>query len=245
MDFSTLAGVGGMILLIAIGGATGELSSVFLNAHGIIIVGGGTLVALCINTPMAYLSETMGLALGLFKKSVHGRAEDLIPEITRMAEQVQTGGLGVLRNVDTKLAGGYLQSAATTALEYNNPEFVRTVLETEVNNHVDHTNEVINVIRTGGVVAPMFGLIGTLIGIIKVLASISDPEKSMPAMAIAITSAFYGITLANLFFIPVAGKLRVRLWEEVKIKAMVVEGVIGMMKGTVPLVLERKLQSFK
>ena len=55
----------------------------------------------------------------------------------------------------------------------------------------------------------------------------------------------YGITFANVFFIPVAGKLRLRLWEEIKVKAVVVEGVIGMMKGTVPLVLERKLQSFK
>lgn len=245
MDLSTFAGWFGALLLVVVGAMTGELSAVFLNAHGIVIVGGGTFIALMINTPASYLRDTVAAIFSMFRKSAHGTPDALIPEITRMAEQVQTGGLGVLRNVDSRLAGGYLQSAATTALEYNNPEFVRTVLETEVNHHVDRANEVINVIRTAGVVAPMFGLIGTLIGIIKVLANIADPEESMPSMAVAITSAFYGILFANIFFIPVAGKLRMRLWEEVKIKAMVIEGIIGMMKGMVPLVLERRLESMK
>jgi len=245
MDFTTWAGIIGVVVLLVVGAVSGELSSIFLNAHGIIVVGGGTLVAMMINTPTAYLKETVMTLFSLLRSSNNGKPEDIIPEITRMAEQVQTGGLGVLRNVDSRLAGGYLQSAATTALEYNNPDFVRTVLENEVNNSVDRSNEVINVIRTAGVVSPMFGLIGTLIGIIKVLASISDPTESMGYMAVAITSAFYGILMANILFIPTAGKLRMRLWEEVKMKALVIEGVIGMMKGTVPLVLERKLQSIK
>lgn len=245
MDFSSIMGLGGIVALIVFGAATGEISGTFLNVHGLVIVFGGTACAMLINTPMVYVRETFTAILSLVRSSSHGRAEDLIPEITRMAEQVQQGGMGVLRNVDTRFAGGYLQSAATTALEYNNPEFVRSVLETEVNSHVDRANEVINVIRTAGVVSPMFGLIGTLLGIIKVLATISDPETSMGYMAVAITSAFYGILLANVVFIPTAGKLRVRLWEEVKIRAIVIEGVIGMMKGTVPLVLERKLHAFK
>lgn len=245
MDFSSIVGLGGIFALVAVGAATGEISGTFLNVHGLIIVFGGTACAMLINTPIVYVRETFTAILSLVRSSSHGNAEDLIPEITRMAEQVQQGGMGVLRNVDARFAGGYLQSAATTALEYNNPEFVRSVLETEVNSHVDRANEVINVIRTAGVISPMFGLIGTLLGIIKVLATISDPKTSMGYMAVAITSAFYGILLANVVFIPTAGKLRVRLWEEVKIRAIVIEGVIGMMKGTVPLVLERKLHAFK
>jgi len=245
MDFSTLIGFGGIFALVALGGATGELSAVFLNWHGIAIVFGGTTCAMLINTPAAYLREMVRAVLTLYRAGSYGKVDALVPEIVRIAEQVQSGGLGVLRNIDSRSAGGYLTSAATTALEYNNPEFVRSVLETEVNAQVDRANEIINIIRTGGVVAPMFGLIGTLIGIIKVLANISDPEESMGYMAIAITSAFYGILLANVIFIPVAGKLRMRLWEEIKVKAIVIEGICGMMKGMVPLVLERKLQSFK
>ncbi len=245
MDLSTIGGVGGALALIVIGVMTGEVSAIFLNFHGITIVFGGTFVAMLINTPLAYVAQAVRSTIDLFKSDPYGAPEKLIPEIVRLAEQVQGQGMTALRGVNNKLAGGFLEEAATTALEYNNPEFVKKVLENEVNNGVDRTNEVINVVRTAGVLSPMFGLLGTLIGIVQVLKVIADPEKVGPSMAVAITTAFYGIAFANLVCIPVAGKMRMRLWEEVKMKAMVVEGIHGMMTGVVPLVLERRLQSLK
>lgn len=245
MDFSTIGGVGGALLLIIIGVMSGEISTIFLNFHGIVIVFGGTFVAMMINTPLTYLAQTIRDMMGLFRPAPYASPEKLIPDIVKLAEQVQGQGLTALRGVNEKLAGGFLAEAATTALEYNNPEFVKSVLENEVNNGVDRSNEVINVVRTAGVLSPMFGLLGTLIGIVQVLKVIADPEKVGPSMAIAITTAFYGIAFANLICIPVAGKLRVRLWEEVKMKAMIVEGIHGMMTGVVPLVLERRLLSLK
>ncbi|PIP81460.1 MAG: hypothetical protein CO113_10410 [Elusimicrobia bacterium CG_4_9_14_3_um_filter_62_55] len=245
MDFSTIGGVIGAVVLLALGIATGEVNEVFLNAHGIVIVFGGTLVAMLINTPLSYFSATLRATLDLFRPDPYGAPEKIIPNLVRLAEQVQGQGLAALRGVDAKAAGGFLQEAATTALEYNNPDFVKKVLENQVNNGVDRANEVINVVRTAGVLSPMFGLLGTLIGIVQVLKVIADPEKVGPSMAVAITTAFYGISFANLVCIPVAGKLRMRLWEEIKIKAMVVEGIHGMMTGVVPLVLERRLQSFR
>jgi chemotaxis protein MotA len=245
MDMSTIAGVGGALALIVVGIATGEVSAVFFNAHGIVIVFGGTFVAMLINTPLQYVRASVRATFSLFRPDPYGSPEKIIPDIVRLAEQVQGQGLSALRAVDGKAAGGFLQEAATTALEYNNPEFVKKVLENQVNNSVDRTNEVINVVRTAGVLSPMFGLLGTLIGIVQVLKVISDPEKVGPSMAVAITTAFYGIAFANIVCIPVAGKMRMRLWEEIKVKAMVVEGIHGMMTGMVPLVLERRLQSFR
>ena len=245
MDLSTIIGFGGFIVLIVLGVASGEVSRVFMNLHALIIVFGGTALAMLVNTPLNYLRETLQAGASLFRKDPHGDPGELIPVLTRMAQDVQTNGLGALRNTDTRLASGYLAEASTTALEYNNPEFVRKVLETEVNNQVDRANEVINVVRTAGVVSPMFGLIGTLLGIIEVLRHIEDPSKTGGAMAIAITSAFYGILFSNVICIPVAGKMRMRLWGEIKMKAMIVEGIVGMMQGTVPLVLERRLQAFR
>jgi chemotaxis protein MotA len=245
MDFSTIAGVGGAIVLLVIGVVSGEVSGIFLNWHGILIVFGGTLVSMLINTPFSYLKDTVLATVRLVRRDPYGEPESLIPELVKMAQNVQSGGLNTLRATDQRIAGGYVHSAAMTALEYNNPEFVRKVLETEVNNEVDRANEVINVVRTAGVLTPMFGLVGTLIGIVQVLQQIADPEKVGPAMAVAITAAFYGIITANLVCVPVAGKLRVRLWEQIKSKAMVVEGIVGMMEGAVPLVLERRLQSLR
>jgi len=245
MDITTFVGVCGVLIMLLLGGVTGELSSVFLNAHGIAIVFGGTLIAMLINTPSRYVRETVVALLNLFKRDRFGDSGELITTITRLCEQVQAHGLGALRGINENVAGGFLAEAATTAMEYNNPEFVRRVLETEVNNKVDRVNEVINVVRTAGILAPMFGLLGTLIGIVRVLAFISDPSKAGPAMAVAITTAFYGIAISNLVCVPMAGKMRFRLWEEIKIRAMIIEGIVGMMQGTVPLVLERRLQAFK
>lgn len=245
MDLATVAGTAGIVLLITLGVMSGEVGSIFVNAHGILIVFGGTFAAMLINTPLTYVKDTFMACFAMFRSDPYGEPGALIPILVRLAEQVQQGGLQALRAADPNVADGFLGAASTTALEYNNPDFVRRVLEAEVNNQVDRANEVINVIRTAGVVSPMFGLIGTLLGIIKVLQQISDPKAVGGSMAIAITSAFYGIMFANLVCIPVAGKLRMRLWEEIKIKAMVVEGVIGMMQGTVPLVLERRLMSYK
>ncbi|MBI3297573.1 MAG: MotA/TolQ/ExbB proton channel family protein [Elusimicrobia bacterium] len=245
MDLATIAGTAGILFLIALGVISGEVGSIFVNAHGILIVFGGTFAAMLINTPIVYVKDTFLACLNMFRSDPYADPAELVPIIVRLSEQVQQGGLQALRAADPQAAGGFLGAAATTALEYNNPEFVRRVLETEVNNQVDRANEVINVIRTAGVVSPMFGLIGTLLGIIKVLQQIADPKAVGGSMAVAITSAFYGIMFANLFCIPIAGKLRMRLWQEIKMKAMVVEGVIGMMQGTVPLVLERRLLSYK
>ena len=134
--------------------------------------------------------------------------------------------------------------AATAALEYNDSNFVRQVLEQEINQNVDDMNEVTNVYRTMGIMSPMFGLLGTLIGIVEVLKDLANPESVGPAMAVAITSAFYGILFANVVCVPIAGKMRAKVWMEVRMKSMILEGILEIMKGSVPLVVERRLQSF-
>jgi chemotaxis protein MotA len=153
--------------------------------------------------------------------------------------------MSALKEADPKVAGGFLERAATAALEYSDSKFVRQVLEQEINQAFDDINEVANIYRTMGVLAPMFGLLGTLIGIIAVLKEISNPEAVGPAMAVAITSAFYGILFANIVCVPVAGKLRSRALAQIRIKSMVLEGIMEIMKGSLPMVVERRLQAYK
>ena len=102
--------------------------------------------------------------------------------------------------------------ASLAALEYNDSNFVKQVMEQEINQAADETNEIANVYRTMSILMPMFGLLGTLIGIIGVLRDLSNPENVGPAMGVAITSAFYGIFMANMICVPIAGKIRARIW---------------------------------
>jgi len=161
-----------------------------------------------------------------------------------LAEQCRSLGLSALKDADPRHASGFLSRVASAALEYNDSNFVKHVIELEINQGADEMNEVANVYRTFGLLAPMFGLLGTLIGIIGVLKQVSDPDAVGPAMSVAITSAFYGILFANMVCVPISGKIRSRIWLQVKLKSMILEGVLEIMKGSIPMVVERRLQSY-
>jgi len=244
MDITTILGVAGAVVLVLAGFAGGQISASLINMHGVIVVIGGTVVATLINTPRKFIIRSVLELGGIFSENDEASPEKLIPVLVNLAEQSRMRGLTALKEADTRVAKGFLNRAATAALEYNNHEFVRQVLEQEINQSVDDMNEVANVYRTMGVMAPMFGLLGTLIGIIEVLKDLGNPESVGPAMAIAITSAFYGIFLSNMVCGPIAGKMRAKVWMEVRMKSMIMEGVLEIMKGSVPLLVERRLQSY-
>lgn len=244
MDITTLLGFAGAIALLAAGVAGNQISSSLINMHGLVVVFGGTIIATLINTPLKYITRAVVELGWIFKENGEASPEKLIPVLVNLTEQARLHGFSVLKDADPALAGGFLSRAATAALEYNDSNFVRQVLEQEINQNVDDMNEVTNVYRTMGLLAPMFGLLGTLIGIVEVLKDLANPESVGPAMAVAITSAFYGILFANVICVPIAGKMRAKVWMEVRMKSMIVEGVLEIMKGSVPLVVERRLQSF-
>ena len=242
MDLTSLFGVVAMAALLFAGVKSGQIPDYFLNWHAVIIVFGGTGAAIVLNTPWDELKRAIGQLARLW------RAPDLdtnraVRAIVDLSEQVRARGLTALREADKKAAGGYLARAASTAADYNNPDLVRQILEDEINAAYDQDGESINVYRTAGVLSPMFGLLGTLIGIVAVLKEISNPEAVGKAMSIAMTTAFYGIGLANIVCVPVAGKLRSRTVSELRVRGLVSEGIVMILKGTVPAVVERRLQA--
>ena len=95
-----------------------------------------------------------------------------------------------------------------------------------------------------GAYAPAMGLIGTLIGLVQMLANMSDPGNIGPAMAVALLTTFYGALFANIVFLPLAGKLRLRSGEEVQVREIVTEGILSIANGVNPRILEQRLQAF-
>ena len=244
MDFATILGLIGLGVFVVFGAADAGISSSLLNMHAVTVVFGGTLIALLINTPLKYLIRAITTLKIIFFNKEESSPEKIIPVIVELAQECRTRGLSAFKDTDANIANGFLSRAATAALEYNDSNFVRHVLEQEINQKIDEMNEVANVYRTMGILAPMFGLLGTLIGIMGVLREISNPEFVGPAMAVAITSAFYGIVFSNVVCVPIAGKIRAKTWMDVKVKSMILEGIMEITKGSVPLVVERRLQSY-
>jgi len=244
MDITTFFGLAAFAGLIAVGIATGQLPAVFLNWHGLSIVIGGVTASMLINTPRFLLVDAF-LALGdVLRPGLRGRREEDVAAVLRLCEAVRARGIVAFQEADAEAAGGFLAAAARTAAELNNPDLVGDVLRDEVSSAFEHRNETVNVFRTLSILAPMFGLLGTLIGIVQVLRLISNPEQVAPAMAVAVTTAFYGIALANGVCVPVAGKLRLRYIAEMRVRMMAAEGVVMILKGAVPMIVERRLRAF-
>lgn len=244
MDLSTVLGLAAFVVFIIVGVATKQLSASLLNVHGVFVVLGGSFVAMLLNTPIRYLVKAVTEMKTLFFEDDSDNLNKIIPVMTALAEQCRQKGLSALKDADPQIARGFLNRASMAALEYSDTNFVKQVMEQEINQAADETGEVANVYRTLSVLMPMFGLLGTLLGIIEVLKDLANPESVGPAMAVAITSAFYGIFMANMICVPIAGKIRARIWLDVKLKAMILDGVLEIMKGSIPIVVERRLQAY-
>ena len=244
MEISTLIGIAAFGGLIAIGIKTGQLPAVFLNWHGLGIVIGGLSAAALLNTPLSLLASSLRAVFDIFGPGPGGRRAESVAAVVSLCEAVRARGVVAFQEADPKAAGGYLATAAAAAGELNNPDLVAEVLRDEIANAFERRNEIVNVFRTMSILAPMFGLLGTLIGIVQVLRVMASPEQVGPAMAVAITTAFYGITLANGVCVPIAGKLRLRYIQEMRVRTMAAEGVVMILKGAVPMIVERRLRVY-
>jgi chemotaxis protein MotA len=222
---------------------TSHSAGVFANLHGVVIVFGGTLAGVVFHSDGRHLAAAFGGIFRAFRSSPYPKASELIPILTNLAARAKTTSPAAeLAVVDGSKVDGFMGSAARIALQnLQDPETARTLMMRAVHSAKQEANEVVNVFRVASVMAPMFGLIGTLVGIIEVLRNITSPEAVGVSMATAITSAFYGITMANLVCVPLAGKLRGLMLKEAEAKGLVAEGYADIVKGEMPLVVEQRL----
>jgi chemotaxis protein MotA len=244
MDLGTILGLIAFAAFIGFGYASNQFSASLFNTHAVFVVLGGSMVALLLNTPFKYLVRSITDLRWLMFSDETGDMNRAVPMLVGLAEQCRAKGISALKDADPEFAGGFLSRVSAAALEYNDYNFVKHVIEMEINQSADEVNEIANVYRTLGVLSPMFGLLGTLIGIIGVLKQLADPESVGPAMGVAISSAFFGIFLANMVCVPISGKIRARIWMQVRLKSMILEGILEIMKGSIPMVVERRLQSY-
>lgn len=246
MDFMTVGGLlCGFALLGWSAGHGGSLSA-FVNLHGVGIVLGGTLCATAVSCSARDVAALMRAVAGLFLEPAFGSPETAIPRLVALCRKARQGGARAVQDAGAPTDdNGFTARVVDVCLTLGEKGLAQLAIEREINEARARHREVGNVLRTMGLLAPMFGLLGTLIGIIAVLRNLSDAAQAGPAMAVAISSAFYGILLANLFFVPAANKLRSRSIVEGLAKEVVMTGVLEIMFSKVsPLGLETELAGF-
>ncbi|MCG2725633.1 MAG: MotA/TolQ/ExbB proton channel family protein [Elusimicrobia bacterium] len=245
MDIMSLAGAFlGFLILLWAGVSTGVMK-LLLNFHGFVIVVGGTLASIAINTSFKGFMSGIKAFAHIIKKEEFPTVDETIQSIVQLSDTAhREGGIMALQNVDPVFAGGFLKRAITVAMTSGQSNETRYILEDEVRRKRLNRQEDSNFYRTMGVLSPMFGLVGTLLGIIQTLSNLSDPGKIGSSMAVAITSALYGITLSNLVFVPVANKIRLNAMRETMILQLIVEGVMDIMSGKPPHLIDMHLKGY-
>jgi chemotaxis protein MotA len=243
MDISTVAGmilgVAFLIVGIMINGTLGT----YYDLASIMITLGGTFAATLISFPLPKFMETLRSVKHIFLVREMNAAQ-AIDRIIELANVARKEGLLALEEAAMQLDDDFLKKGILLIVDGTDPELVRNILETELSFVEERHGTGQSLFETMGSLAPAFGMIGTLIGLINMLRTLDDPSSVGPNMAVALVTTFYGAVLAYLFFLPMARKLKIRSKEEILLKEILVEGMLSIQAGENPRIIEEKLVAF-
>ena len=244
MDLSTIAG-----LVVAFGAIIGgnaleggHLGSI-LQPTAAIIVFGGTIGAICIQFPTPALKRAVLDLKQLFKPVVHDAAAT-VKTIVMMANKARRDGLIAIEREASLVADPFLRRGLELAVDGTELKALRNAMELEINVAEEHGEHSAKVLEAAGGYAPTVGIIGAVLGLIHVMENLSDPSKLGGGIAVAFVATVYGVSLANLLFLPMAGKLKIRHREHVVAMELAVEGVCSLAEGENPRLIERKLSVY-
>lgn len=243
MDIATvvgiIAGFGLIFLAIMLGGNPG----IFVNVPSFVIVVGGTIAATLINFP---LSDVMSVFATVRNAFFHQETDPgaLISKLVEFATIARREGILALESRAGEAGDEFLGRSIQLAIDGTAPELIKDILTTELAFMEDRHAMGQSVLNAMGAAAPAFGMIGTLIGLVQMLASMDDPSQIGAGMAVALLTTLYGAVIANVFFIPASGKLKVRTSRELLAKEVTIEGILSIQSGDNPRVVEQKLKAF-
>ncbi len=243
MDFATIIGivVGFIVIGLAIAGGDGIM--LFVNLPSVAVVIGGMLCATLIHF-------SVGQFLSIFsvvKKAVINKSSspsDIIQQMVNYAAINRRDGALALEEQIRKVDDRFLEKGLQMLIDGQEEDWIREMMTLETYYLTQRHSNGKKILDFMGAAAPAFGMIGTLIGLVKMLANLSDPSQIGQGMAVALITTFYGALLANLVFIPLAGKLSQYSKAEILAMEMVTEGVCAISRGENPTVIREKMQSF-
>ena len=243
MDIATIIGFVAGVSLVAITVLLTGDPTVFLNLPSIVLVFGGTLAATLINFPLSDVLSTFNTVKNAF---VHKTVltELLIQRLVEFATVARREGILALESYAAKTEDPFMQRSIQLAIDGTSPELIKDILTTEIAFMEDRHSMGQSILSAMAAFSPAFGMIGTLIGLVAMLATLEDPSKIGAGMAVALLTTLYGAVLANLVFLPSVGKLKVRTATELLQKEIIIEGILSIQSGDNPRVVEQKLKAF-
>jgi chemotaxis protein MotA len=244
MDWMTplgyLIGLGTVGYVLMAGNSIGLI----LNVHAILLVFGGTLGAVLLSYPQNVMTQAVKAVRVFLFPGNRPNANAMINVLMRLSDKARRQGVDSLEPDLPQVRIPFLATGLRMVLDGLPADMIRSNLIKEIRFSRDRHAQIANVFRSAAAYAPIFGLLGTLVGVVQVLMTLTDPKTIGASMAIAMTATFYGIFAANFMFLPVAGKLNVYAQEEGFLQELIIEGVLSIQQNEVPALAYRKLQAF-
>src|SRR5579864_260267 len=244
MDIGTIAGLviaaAAIVLgLILEGGKVGQI----LQPTAALIVFGGTFGAILVQFPVAVVLAALRSIASIFfvpKSDPRG----VIQEIVTIAFKARREGIVSLDSELDKIENPFMKKALMLAVDGTEPGELRKMMELEMGNQGENEDNIPKVFESAGGFSPTIGIIGAILGLIQVMQHLDNIDEVGKGIAVAFVATVYGVGAANLLLLPAAGKLRIRTREEQVIREMMLEGVISLLEGMNPRMIETKLDSF-
>lgn len=245
MELTTLIGIlsGFAAIIISILISEGADIMSFVNLPSVFITLGGTIAATFVAYPVTALKAMAGAFKMAFKKKEINLQKD-IDLIISIANIARREGLLALEDTVRKAGNEFFRKGMMLVVDGADPELIKDVMESEIYFMQERHAESQQVLETMGALAPAYGMIGTLIGLINMLKNLNDVNSLGPGMAVALITTFYGSVLANLVFIPMAKKLRIQTTKETLEKELLLEGLLSIQDGENPRIIKDRLYSF-
>ena len=243
MDIATILG-----MVIALGSILGgqvleggHVSSI-LQLTAFIIVIGGTVGAICIQNPLSVVIKAVGaLSLALSGSRIDNKGT--IKLILDLANLSRKQGLLALEGKLKDIKDPFMKKGIQLIVDGTEPKVVHEILEIEVGHHEEQGVIAAKVWEAAGGYAPTVGILGAVLGLIHVMENLADPSKLGSGIAVAFVATIYGVGVANLFFLPIANKIKLKLKEEAGARNLIIMGLVGLAHGENPRLLQEKLES--
>jgi chemotaxis protein MotA len=241
MDFATLIGLFAGMSLVVVAILMGGDFNLFVDLPSVMIVFGGTFGTIFVAFPFEEVRQAFSAGFKAFS-SKKVRVREVVSIMVKIAEISRREGLIALEHVKTE--NPVLKKACQLIADNADPSLIRTTLAIEITSMKRRHKIGQEVFKRLGSLAPSFGMIGTLIGLVQMLSNMNDPKSIGPAMAVAIITTFYGSVMATVIFLPIATKLRARTLQEELHLEIIFEGAKSILENNNPLLVSEKLSSF-
>ncbi|QPJ62970.1 MAG: motility protein A [Candidatus Nitronauta litoralis] len=243
MDSASFSGILlGIALIIGAIFIGGEIHN-FWNLPGIMIVIGGTIAATFVTFQLKDVLRAFKAAAFVFREKKRD-PNDMVETMVELCTMTRRQGLIAIGKIEFQDGNAFLRKACNLIADGSKEDNIRDTLNIEIESLKQRHLIIQDIFRKMATYSPAFGMIGTLIGLVQMLSRLSNPETIGPAMAVALLTTFYGVLLANLIFLPIAGKLKDRTLNEVIMLETIFEGAISILNDNNPLSLYDKLSAF-